>query len=511
MSDIDVDHTAVRSFAKFKDELTVSNDNSLILRDTRIVLPKALQRRALDIAHEGHLGMSKTKALVRTKVWFPGIDKSIETMIRECLPCQATTPEERREPLNMSELPEGPWQHVSMDFCGPLPTGEYLLVIFDEYSRYPVVEVVNSTSAKTVLPVVDKVFSMFGVPVSVKTDNGPPFNGNDFANFAKYLGFRHRKITPLWPQANSQAERINQPLMKTIRAAKIQGRNWRQELYEFLRNYRMTPHASTKSAPAKLMLAYTMRFKFPQTKYERDGHDMIKQNDREAKLKMKRYADASHRSKPSNLQLDDRVLLRNKRENKLTPAFDPQPYTVVGRMGSMISAKRGERVITRNASFFKHVPLIRETNPESDRDDDDVTEVDDAQQPRPVEAPHSPDAQECSDDANQNVTPRSEPKSRETCEPKSREPKSRETCREPKSRETTCREPKSREPKSRATTFRETTSRETPSREMTPRATISRETTSCETTPRATTYRESPRYPVRLGQRPGHLSNFEMQ
>ena len=74
---------------------------------------------------------------------------------------------------------------------------------------------------------------MFGVPISVKTDNGPPFNGNDFANFVKYLVFRHRQITLLWPQANSQAERINQPLMKTIRAAKIQGRNWRQELYTF--------------------------------------------------------------------------------------------------------------------------------------------------------------------------------------------------------------------------------------------------------------------------------------
>ena len=77
MNDIDVDRTAVRSFGKVKDELKVSNDSSLILRDTRIVLPKALQRRALDIAHEGHLGMSKTKALVRTKVWFQGIDWSI--------------------------------------------------------------------------------------------------------------------------------------------------------------------------------------------------------------------------------------------------------------------------------------------------------------------------------------------------------------------------------------------------------------------------------------------------
>ena len=193
----------------------------------------------------------------------------------------------------------------------------------------------------------------------------------------------------------------------------------------------MTPHASPKSAPAKLMLAYTMRFKFPQTEYERGGHDMIKQNDREAKLKMKRHADALHISKPSNRQLDDRVLLLNKRENKLTPA------------------------------------------------------------------PSSPDAQECSDDANPNVTPRSEPKSRE---PKSRETTCRQPkSREPKSRETTCRQPKSREPKSRATT-----SRETPSREMTPRAATSRETTSCETTPRATTSRER-RYPVRLRQRPGHF------
>ena len=143
----------------------------------------------------------------------------------------------------------------------------------------------------------------------------------------------------------------------------------------------------------------------------------------------------------------------------------------------MISTKRGERVITR------HVPLIHQTNPESDRDDDDVTEVDDAQQSRPAEAPSSPDAQECSDDANLNVTPRSEPRSRETA----------------------CREPKSREPKSR-----EKTSRETPSREMTPRATTSRETTSCESTPRGTISRER-QYPVRLRQRPGHLSNFKMQ
>ena len=42
----DLDTTTVRSFAKVKDELTVSDDNSLILRGTQIVLPLTLQQRA---------------------------------------------------------------------------------------------------------------------------------------------------------------------------------------------------------------------------------------------------------------------------------------------------------------------------------------------------------------------------------------------------------------------------------------------------------------------------------
>ena len=47
---------------------------NIILRGTRIVLPEALQQRAIDIAHESHQDLSKIKALLRTKTWFPGTD-----------------------------------------------------------------------------------------------------------------------------------------------------------------------------------------------------------------------------------------------------------------------------------------------------------------------------------------------------------------------------------------------------------------------------------------------------
>jgi transposase InsO family protein len=73
----------------------------------------------------------------------------------------------------------------------------------DDYSRYPEVEILKST-----IPKLDKIFSAFGIPRQVKTDNGPPFNSIDFQKFANHLGFSHRKTTPYWPQANGGSRKI---------------------------------------------------------------------------------------------------------------------------------------------------------------------------------------------------------------------------------------------------------------------------------------------------------------
>ena len=87
------------------------------------------------------------------------------------------------------------WREVSIDFCDV--AGHYVLVVIDDYSRFPEVEVVHSTSAKAVISKLDCIFATYGVPQVVKSDNGPPCNGGEFAQFAKYLGFKHRKVSPL--------------------------------------------------------------------------------------------------------------------------------------------------------------------------------------------------------------------------------------------------------------------------------------------------------------------------
>ena len=138
------------------------------------------------------------------------------------------------------------------------------MVIMDEYSRYPNVEIVKSVSANTVIPVLDKVLSTFGCCKVIKTDNGSPFNSHAFAKFAEHSGFKHRRITPHWPRANAQAEAFNKPLMKLVRTAHLEHKSWRQELYKYLRQYRATPHPSTGFTPYQLMFGREPRTRLPQ-------------------------------------------------------------------------------------------------------------------------------------------------------------------------------------------------------------------------------------------------------
>ena len=74
-----------------------------------------------------------------------------------------------------------------------------------------------------------------------RPDNGPPFNSREFNDFSKHLGFAHRKVTPYCLRANGEVERFMRKIKKVIKAAVMVNKNWRQEMYKFLRNYRAPP------------------------------------------------------------------------------------------------------------------------------------------------------------------------------------------------------------------------------------------------------------------------------
>ena len=392
---IDAVHTGkwyapeLASFTRFATEMAVVN--GVVLRGHRIVIPASLQERVIKIAHQAHQGIVKTKQCIREKVWFPGIDAKVEAEVKSCIPCQASNPQSSREPIISSEIPTKPWIELSMDFAGPFPSGDYLLVVIDDYSRYPEVEVVSSTSSACVLPKLDMIFARQGYPKILKTDNGPPMNGSQFTSFTEDCGVQHREITPGHPEANGEAERFMRTLNRAIRAAAAEGVNYKTRLPTFLRMYRATPHASTGISPYEALYGRKMNFGLPSTPMPTIPtppvhaqnpylHSQIVRNDNQAKLKMRTYADARRHTKPCHLQTGDAVLVKQRRRNKLTPPFCPTPYQVTARKGSMITAERGHHQITRNSSHFKPVmgdvpsPLLAEEG----EDEDDVEEENNA-------------------------------------------------------------------------------------------------------------------------------------
>ena len=122
----------------------------------------------------------------------------------------------------------------------------------------------------------------------IKIDNGPPFQSNPFAQFSQCTGFRHRKITPAWPKANSESERF---MLQTLRAAHLENKNWQlQELFLFLRNYRATPHSNTGVSPAELLFGRKLVVKWSELVNTAPSRLLIADTDRKPKGRMKAYA-----------------------------------------------------------------------------------------------------------------------------------------------------------------------------------------------------------------------------
>ena len=57
-----------------------------------------------------------------------------------------------------------------MDFYGPFPSSEYILVVVDAFSRFPIAEIVRSTAAPTIIPKLDQIFAMDGLPEEIVTE-----------------------------------------------------------------------------------------------------------------------------------------------------------------------------------------------------------------------------------------------------------------------------------------------------------------------------------------------------
>lgn len=360
-------------FKVFATELSFAD--KILLRGTRIVIPEILRKRTLDLAHEGHPGMSIMKQRMRAKVWWPKLDIQVERYVRSCRGCMLVAAPPVPEPMKRRELPSGPWQHVAIDFLGPLPSGHYLFVVVDYFSRYIEVEIMTKTDTSETIKRLNLIFARFGLPLSITADNGPQFSSEEFRVFCDTNNIKLISTTPYWPQQNGEVERQNRSLLKRLTISQATNADWIEELNKYLLMYRSSPHSTTKKTPSEMLLGYNIRDRLPSIYQPKDVDEETMDRDKDAKEKGKSYADERRNAKPNPISEGDDVLIKKMtKTNKLTPNFDPKVFKVLKRKGGDVIVHSEESGVKyrRHVSHLQRIPndvnadLTSDTNERKD-------------------------------------------------------------------------------------------------------------------------------------------------
>lgn len=346
---------------------------SLLCKDDRIILPANLRRRAMESAHGGHIGEVAMKRIMREFFWWPKMSKETENFVKSCETCVLLSKQNPPVPLASRELPEGPWEILQIDFLSVpgFGTGEFLMVI-DTYSRFLSVTEMQRTNADATNTALIQLFKRWGFPRIIQSDNGPPFQSSAFCEFWEAKNVKVRKSIPLSPQSNGMIERYNQPVIKTLSAAKLEGRSWRLALDTFVHNHNtLVPHSRLKVTPFELLVGWKFRGTFPSLWGKDKDLDRVdvREADAEQKLTSSKHADQARGAMPSDVRVGDRVFLKQQKKTKSDATFGSEKYTVLAQDGSkvVICSENGVQY-TRSVNDLKKVPF-----PTSSAGDSQVT------------------------------------------------------------------------------------------------------------------------------------------
>lgn len=250
----------INGYRIFRTELWMHDD--LLLRGNKIVIPLELRGQVLEAAHEGHPGIGAMKARLRTKVWWPKIDVDAERLVRSCKGCTLVSAPNPPLPMKRRELPSQAWIDVAIDFLGPLPSGHYLFVIVDYFSRYKEIKVMKTITSAETIKILKEIFSRLGTPSSITADNGKQFVSADFKSFCLELGIKIHFTTPYSPQQNGEVERQNRDILKRLRISQSQKSNWQEDLLLYLTMYNSTPHSTTAKLRQNYFLVDSLGTKY---------------------------------------------------------------------------------------------------------------------------------------------------------------------------------------------------------------------------------------------------------
>lgn len=318
----------------FSSELT--EVQGIVLKGTKVIIPKAMRAEILGRIHEGHLGINKCKARARRLVFWPGLNGDIGNLVKNCAVCQKYAYRQQSEPVVLRPTPEHAWYRIGVDIF--MYAGSSYLCVFDAFSNFPEVEKLPDTTTGTVINKLSSIFSRYGIPLEVCTDNGPQFASHEFSLFASRYDFTHVTSSPRFPRSNGLAEKGVQIVKRIMKKTGER----KEDFWLGLLSYRSTPLDEGRS-PGELLQGRKLRNRLPEFR-PCSGRQDFRRQSRQPK---------SSRGKPlPELNKDAVVRVRGDTWDRKARVLDkvaPRSYRVFTEDSRVLRRNRQHLLATRES------------------------------------------------------------------------------------------------------------------------------------------------------------------
>ena len=421
-----------KHFITIKEELFI-DDNILYrqVNDERIqvILPPSLHKSIIEIVHSsatgGHLGVARTTSRLLECFYWPCLRKIVAHFICRCLVCEHFKPakENTKAQLQPIESTQA-WEVIEIDFIGPLTetanNNKYILSVVDHFSKYAVAYATPRQDSRTVVECLTKLFSQFGAPSRIISDQGRCFISKEFLDFCKLWNVRKSTATSYHPQTSGLVERFNGTIIRILKRYVYETPDtWDISLPLATYAYNTTEQRINEISPYEIIFGKKATLLFSDqiaaTNESETTHEYVAKIKRDiekictkvikqqtdARMKAKEKYDAKARGKC--FAVGDRVLLFNPAvklgQNRKFAITYIGPYTITEQRGlttfritpdddkereQIVHQNRlkrflGEKKTTENREEIQDVPSSEDTEP-SDSDDTETDEDEDAQQ-----------------------------------------------------------------------------------------------------------------------------------
>eukprot|EP00253_Pinus_taeda_P021919 PITA_21919 len=267
------------------------NKNFLYWKDPSGILLRCLDKEQVihqfhsRICGGHHYWKTTTHKILRVGYYWPTLFSDVFSFVKSCDKCQRFAGRQQLKSFPLKPVHvNGPFQQWSLDFIGefnPHSSGQHkwILAATDYFTKW--IEAIPTKNANHQVVIKffnENIFTRFGCPSKLVTDNGAAFKAKELVDMTESMGIQVVHSTSYYPQGNGLSESSNKSLLKVIKKLlEDNKKSWDSKMKFALWADRIAIKKSIGNSPFKLVYGadavFSIQLILPVAKFLQEEQD----------------------------------------------------------------------------------------------------------------------------------------------------------------------------------------------------------------------------------------------